>query len=179
MCTGARQALLDAIAAKKGDDEVIAALRKLAEENPTPSPAKSPTIFGEWKLLWASSNAEAGASCNMKTLDGQHSLATKRQALQDTENMHCNLKETGIQELMTETGWVLCAQVSRVLKLPIPAKSTQLLGKEFVGDEGRGANLIDIGKGTVVVRTFSQSCTRGYPTQRNSVAHWHCTLCSG
>lgn len=93
--------------------------------------------------------------------------------------MHCNLKETGIQELMTETGWVLCAQVSRVLKLPIPAKSTQLLGKEFVGDEGRGANLIDIGKGTVVVRTFSQSCTRGYPTQRNSVAHWHCTLCSG
>ncbi len=42
-----------------------------------------------------------------------------------------------------------------MLKLPIPAKSTQLLGKEFVGDEGRGANLIDIGKGTVVVRTLS------------------------
>ncbi|EIE23818.1 hypothetical protein COCSUDRAFT_83693 [Coccomyxa subellipsoidea C-169] len=46
-------------------------------------------------------------------------------------------------------------QVSRVLKLPIPAKSTQLLGKEFVGEEGRGANLIDIGKGTVVVRLSS------------------------
>jgi hypothetical protein len=43
-------------------------------------------------------------------------------------------------------------QVSRVLKLPIPAKSSQLLGKEFVGEEGRGANLIDIGNGTVVVR---------------------------
>ncbi len=50
---------MDAIAAKKGDDEVIAALRKLAEQNPTSSPAKSPTIYGEWKLLWASSNAEA------------------------------------------------------------------------------------------------------------------------
>ncbi|CAL8472029.1 g11571 [Coccomyxa elongata] len=99
----ARQALLDAIAAKKGDDEVIAALRKLAKQNPTSSPAKSPTIYGKWKLLWASSNAE----------------------------------------------------VSRVLKLPIPAKSTQLLGKEFVGDEGRGANLIDIGNGTIVVRLSS------------------------
>ncbi len=40
-------------------------------------------------------------------------------------------------------------QVSRVLKLPIPAASTQLLGKEFVGEEGRGANLIDIGGGAV------------------------------
>ncbi len=50
---------MDAIAAKKGDDEVIAALRKLAEQNPTSSPAKSPTIYGKWKLLWASSNAEA------------------------------------------------------------------------------------------------------------------------
>jgi hypothetical protein len=48
------------------------------------------------------------------------------------------------------TAWSL--QVSRVLKLPIPAKSTQLLGKDFVGEEGRGANLIDIGNGTVVVR---------------------------
>ena len=57
--TDARQALLDAIAARKDDGEVIAALRKLAEQNPTPSPAKSPTIFGRWKLLWASSNAEA------------------------------------------------------------------------------------------------------------------------
>jgi len=46
-------------------------------------------------------------------------------------------------------------QVSRVLKLPIPAKSTQLLGKEAVGEEGRGANLIDIGNGTVVVSTAS------------------------
>jgi hypothetical protein len=55
----ARQALLDAIEAKKGDDEVIAALRKLAQYNPLPAPAKSPKIFGEWKLLWASANAEA------------------------------------------------------------------------------------------------------------------------
>ena len=46
-------------------------------------------------------------------------------------------------------------QVSRVLKLPIPAKSTQLLGKEAVGEEGRGANLIDIGNGTVVVSAAS------------------------
>ena len=51
---------------------------------------------------------------------------------------------------MSLTAWSL--QVSRVLKLPIPAKSTQLLGKDFVGEEGRGANLIDIGNGTVVVR---------------------------
>ena len=43
-------------------------------------------------------------------------------------------------------------QVSRVLKLPIPAYSTQLLGKEFVGEEGRGANLIDIGGGAVQVQ---------------------------
>jgi hypothetical protein len=99
MCTGARQALLDAIAAKKGDDEVIAALRKLAEENPTPSPAKSPTIFGEWKLLWASSNAEAGASCNMKTLDGQHSLATKRQALQALKICTAISKKLGYRNL--------------------------------------------------------------------------------
>lgn len=53
---------MDAIAAKKGDDEVIAALRKLAESNPLKAPARSPKIFGEWKLLWASSNAEA-CSC--------------------------------------------------------------------------------------------------------------------
>ena len=71
MSAGARQALLDAIAAKKGDDEVIAALRKLAEENPTRAPGKSPTIYGRWKLLWASSNAEARkaphmpAACNI------------------------------------------------------------------------------------------------------------------
>ena len=45
--------------------------------------------------------------------------------------------------------------MSRVLRLPIPAKSTQLLGKDFVGEEGRGANLIDIGNGTVVVRANS------------------------
>ena len=41
-----------------------------------------------------------------------------------------------------------------MLKLPIPAKSTQLLGKDFVGEEGRGANLIDIGNGTIVVPLF-------------------------
>ncbi len=51
-------------------------------------------------------------------------------------------------------------QVSRVLKLPIPAKSTQLLGKDFVGEEGRGANLIDIGNGTVVVRLSNLSLIR-------------------
>ena len=55
----ARQALLDAIKAKGGDDEVISALRELAKQNPTKSPAKSETIFGEWNLLWASQNAEA------------------------------------------------------------------------------------------------------------------------
>lgn len=45
------------------------------------------------------------------------------------------------------------------MKLPIPAKSTQLLGKDFVGEEGRGANLIDIGNGTVVVRLGNLSHT--------------------
>ncbi|CAK0783265.1 hypothetical protein CVIRNUC_006464 [Coccomyxa viridis] len=101
----ARQALLDAINGKKGDEEVIGLLRELAKQNPTSSPAKSETIFGKWNLLWASENAE----------------------------------------------------VSRVLKLPIPAKSTQLLGKDFVGEEGRGANLIDIGNGVVVVRLTSSA----------------------
>ncbi|CAL5220823.1 g2900 [Coccomyxa viridis] len=101
--TDARQALLDAIKDKEGDDKVIGALRELAKQNPTKSPAKSEKIFGEWNLLWASENAE----------------------------------------------------VSRVLRLPIPAKSTQLLGKDFVGEEGRGANLIDIGNGLVVVRLTS------------------------
>ena len=51
--------MLDAIKEKKGDKEVIGALRELAKENPTSSPAKSKTIFGEWNLLWASENAEA------------------------------------------------------------------------------------------------------------------------
>ncbi len=37
-------------------------------------------------------------------------------------------------------------------KLPIPADSTQLLGKEFVGEEGRGANLIDLFGGAVEAR---------------------------
>ena len=55
----ARQALLDAIKAKEGDNEVISALRELAKQNPTSSPAKSQKIFGEWNLLWASENAEA------------------------------------------------------------------------------------------------------------------------
>ena len=44
------------------------------------------------------------------------------------------------------------SQVSRVKRLPIPAESTQLLGKEFVGEDGRGANLIDIFGGAVEVR---------------------------
>ena len=48
-------------------------------------------------------------------------------------------------------------QVSRVKRLPIPAESTQLLGKEFVGEEGRGANLIDIFGGAVEVRGVSRS----------------------
>lgn len=46
-------------------------------------------------------------------------------------------------------GRTICAQVSRVKRLPIPADSTQLLGKEFVGEEGRGANLIDLFGGAV------------------------------
>ncbi len=40
-------------------------------------------------------------------------------------------------------------------KLPIPAESTQLLGKEFVGEEGRGANLIDLFGGAVEVPTHA------------------------
>ena len=54
----ARQQLLDAIKAKKGDDGVIAALRELAKSNPTRSPAKSDLLYGKWKLLWASDNSE-------------------------------------------------------------------------------------------------------------------------
>lgn len=38
---------------------MIGALRELAKQNPTKSPAKSEKIFGEWNLLWASENAEA------------------------------------------------------------------------------------------------------------------------
>lgn len=49
-------------------------------------------------------------------------------------------------------------QVSRVKRLPIPADSTQLLGKEFVGEEGRGANLIDIFGGAVEVRASRVAC---------------------
>ena len=49
--------------------------------------------------------------------------------------------------------------MSRVLRLPIPAKSTQLLGKDFVGEEGRGANLVDIGNGLVVVRIINRATT--------------------
>lgn len=49
---------MSAIAAKKGDDGVISALRELAKSNPTPSPAKSDTLYGKWKLLWASDNSE-------------------------------------------------------------------------------------------------------------------------
>ena len=55
----ARQALLDAINGKKGDEEVVGLLRELAKQNPTSAPAKSETIFGKWNLLWASENAEA------------------------------------------------------------------------------------------------------------------------
>ena len=58
-CADARQALLDAINGKKGDEEVIGLLRELAKQNPTSSPANSETIFGKWNLLWASENAEA------------------------------------------------------------------------------------------------------------------------
>ncbi len=60
----------------------------------------------------------------------------------------CVARQSGTVEVFSD-GYL---QVSRVLKLPIPAKSTQLLGKDFVGEEGRGANLIDIGNGVVVVR---------------------------
>ena len=55
----ARQRLLDAINAKKGDEDVIAALRELAKENSTAGAARSPALAGRWNLLWASSNAEA------------------------------------------------------------------------------------------------------------------------
>ena len=54
----ARERLLSAIAAKKGDDGVIAALRELAKSNPTPKPNKGDVLFGKWKLLWASDNSE-------------------------------------------------------------------------------------------------------------------------
>lgn len=64
-------------------------------------------------------------------------------------------------------------QVSRVLKLPIPAKSTQLLGKDFVGEEGRGANLIDIGNGTVVVRA-----TLPYVPAKPRPEQWLTMACS-
>ncbi|KAK9836995.1 hypothetical protein WJX81_005375 [Elliptochloris bilobata] len=99
----ARQRLLDAIKAKKGDEEVITVLRELAKSNSTAGAARSPALAGRWNLLWASSNAE----------------------------------------------------VSRVKRLPIPAESTQLLGKDFVGEEGRGANLIDIFNGAVEVKLSS------------------------
>ena len=56
--SAARQELLDAIAAKKGDDGVIKALRELAKSNPTQRPAKSDLLYGKWKLLWASDNSE-------------------------------------------------------------------------------------------------------------------------
>lgn len=52
-------------------------------------------------------------------------------------------------------GAVFGVQVSRVKKLPIPAESTQLLGTEFVGEEGRGANLIDLFGGAVEVPTHA------------------------
>jgi len=54
----ARQQLLSAIAAKKGDDNVIPALRELAKSNPTSKPNKGDVLFGKWKLLWASDNSE-------------------------------------------------------------------------------------------------------------------------
>ena len=76
-------------------------------------------------------------------------------------------------------------QVSRVLKLPIPAKSTQLLGKDFVGEEGRGANLIDIGNGVVVVRASLPNCpARAWLEQSfimacsADVCHLHILYCS-
>ena len=54
----ARQELLDAIAAKKGDEGVIKALRELQKSNPTQKPAKTDLLYGKWKLLWASDNSE-------------------------------------------------------------------------------------------------------------------------
>ena len=54
----ARQRLLEAVAAKKGDSAVIPALRELAKSNPTPKPARSEILYGKWKLLWASDNSE-------------------------------------------------------------------------------------------------------------------------
>ena len=59
MPDGARQRLLDAIKARKGDEEVISLLRELAKSNATANAARSPALPGRWNLLWASSNAEA------------------------------------------------------------------------------------------------------------------------
>ena len=54
-----------------------------------------------------------------------------------------------------------------MLKLPIPAYSTQLLGKEFVGEEGRGANLIDIGGGAVQARPRPLACQHALRKRRS------------
>jgi hypothetical protein len=100
----ARQRLLSAIAAKKGDDGVIAALRELAKTNPTPAPNKGDVLFGKWKLLWASDNSEV-------------SIATRR--------------------------------------LPLNAKSVQLVGQKGGVEEGRAANLIQLFGGAVTVKLSS------------------------
>ena len=102
----ARQALLDAIAAKKDDGEVIAALRKLAEQNPTPAPARSPKIFGRWKLLWASSNAEARLMRPRREADSM-SLADHCTPLQSDRSSH----------LLQATAW------------PVSRRSAALVGR--------------------------------------------------
>jgi len=67
----ARQQLLSAIAAKKGDDNVIPALRELAKSNPTSKPNKGDVLFGKWKLLWASDNSEVSIATRRLPLNAQ------------------------------------------------------------------------------------------------------------
>uniref|UniRef100_A0A061RTJ7 Plastid lipid-associated protein/fibrillin conserved domain-containing protein n=1 Tax=Tetraselmis sp. GSL018 TaxID=582737 RepID=A0A061RTJ7_9CHLO len=53
-----RQQLLDCIASGSDYDEVEAAIRRLTPFNPSPQPAQSEILQGNWKLLWSSQTAE-------------------------------------------------------------------------------------------------------------------------
>eukprot|EP00240_Pyramimonas_obovata_P014720 CAMPEP_0118933240 /NCGR_PEP_ID=MMETSP1169-20130426/11760_1 /TAXON_ID=36882 /ORGANISM="Pyramimonas obovata, Strain CCMP722" /LENGTH=218 /DNA_ID=CAMNT_0006875979 /DNA_START=343 /DNA_END=999 /DNA_ORIENTATION=+ len=54
----ARSQLLDTISAGGDYSEVERAIEYLAPFNPTPNPAQSPQLQGEWRLLWSSQSAE-------------------------------------------------------------------------------------------------------------------------
>eukprot|EP00242_Pyramimonas_sp_CCMP2087_P007388 CAMPEP_0198208126 /NCGR_PEP_ID=MMETSP1445-20131203/11526_1 /TAXON_ID=36898 /ORGANISM="Pyramimonas sp., Strain CCMP2087" /LENGTH=155 /DNA_ID=CAMNT_0043881407 /DNA_START=182 /DNA_END=646 /DNA_ORIENTATION=- len=54
----ARGQLLDTIARGGGELEMERAIDLLAPFNPTPNPARSPQLQGEWRLLWSSQSAE-------------------------------------------------------------------------------------------------------------------------